>query len=75
MMDGLEFISDKIYNGFFVDLFVRNSNDVAIGMVCDYIVLRSLDSVPYLLCSVYTLHCWCLGIPVVIGLSIQTLIS
>ncbi|KAI9293571.1 acyl-CoA N-acyltransferase [Neoconidiobolus thromboides FSU 785] len=32
MMDQLEEISDKIYKGYFVDLFVRASNAVAIGM-------------------------------------------
>ncbi|KXN71583.1 N-acetyltransferase [Conidiobolus coronatus NRRL 28638] len=32
MMDQLEVISDKIYKGYFVDLFVRKSNTVAIKM-------------------------------------------
>ncbi|RIB24628.1 N-acetyltransferase [Gigaspora rosea] len=32
MMKLLESVSDKIYNGYFVDLFVRVSNTVAIGM-------------------------------------------
>eukprot|EP00041_Stephanoeca_diplocostata_P007960 m.113996 g.113996 ORF g.113996 m.113996 type:complete len:177 (-) comp17113_c0_seq1:162-692(-) len=44
MMDGLEFISDKIYNGYFVDLFVRRSNDVAVGMYekMGYVVYRTV---------------------------------
>ncbi|GJJ12396.1 N(alpha)-acetyltransferase 20, NatB catalyticsubunit [Clathrus columnatus] len=32
MMDLLERISDQVYHGFFVDLYVRLSNDKAIGM-------------------------------------------
>jgi len=32
LMDMLEFASDKIYKGYFVDLFVRKSNDVAIDL-------------------------------------------
>jgi len=32
LMDQLEEISDKIYNGYFVDLFVRKSNELAIKM-------------------------------------------
>mmetsp|Transcript_24205 Transcript_24205/g.63207 ORF Transcript_24205/g.63207 Transcript_24205/m.63207 type:complete len:184 (+) Transcript_24205:80-631(+) len=32
MMDGLEELSEKKYNGYFVDLFVRRSNDVAVAM-------------------------------------------
>ncbi|CAG8527626.1 15075_t:CDS:2 [Funneliformis caledonium] len=32
MMKLLEEVSEKIYNGYFVDLFVRKSNSVAIGM-------------------------------------------
>ncbi len=32
MMDFLEDVSEKTYNGYFVDLYVRLSNDVAIGM-------------------------------------------
>lgn len=32
LMDVLEQITDGIYNGYFVDLFVRASNNVAIGM-------------------------------------------
>ncbi|KAI8920130.1 acyl-CoA N-acyltransferase [Powellomyces hirtus] len=32
LMEILETVSEKIYNGFFVDLFVRVSNKVAIGM-------------------------------------------
>eukprot|EP00037_Helgoeca_nana_P014604 m.136345 g.136345 ORF g.136345 m.136345 type:complete len:184 (+) comp22627_c0_seq1:33-584(+) len=32
MMDGLERISDSTYNAYFVDLFVRKSNDVAVEM-------------------------------------------
>jgi N-terminal acetyltransferase B complex catalytic subunit len=32
LMHFLEVISEKVYNGYFVDLYVRKSNDVAIGM-------------------------------------------
>ncbi len=32
MMDLLEFVSDEIYRGFFVDLYVRCANYVAIDM-------------------------------------------
>ena len=32
MMDELEYTSDKKYNGYFVDLFVRKSNVVAVGL-------------------------------------------
>ncbi|KAF8582675.1 acyl-CoA N-acyltransferase [Ramaria rubella] len=32
MMDLLERISDQVYHGFFVDLFVRHSNHKAVGM-------------------------------------------
>lgn len=32
MMDLLERISDEVYHGFFVDLYVRLSNDKAVGM-------------------------------------------
>ncbi|KAI9092891.1 acyl-CoA N-acyltransferase [Phlyctochytrium arcticum] len=32
LMEILETVSEKIYNAFFVDLFVRKSNNVAIGM-------------------------------------------
>ncbi|KAJ3153772.1 N(alpha)-acetyltransferase 20, NatB catalytic subunit [Geranomyces michiganensis] len=32
LMEILETVSEKIYNGYFVDLFVRVSNKVAIGM-------------------------------------------
>jgi N-terminal acetyltransferase B complex catalytic subunit len=32
LMDILEEVSDKMYNGYFVDLFVRTSNKVAIGL-------------------------------------------
>jgi N-terminal acetyltransferase B complex catalytic subunit len=32
MMDELERVTDAVYRGYFVDLFVRVSNDVAIGM-------------------------------------------
>ena len=32
MMDELERVTDVVYRGYFVDLFVRVSNDVAIGM-------------------------------------------
>lgn len=32
MIGQLELISDQIYKGFFIDLFVRCTNDVAIGM-------------------------------------------
>ena len=31
-MKMLEFVSDKIYKGYFVDLFVRKSNDVAVDL-------------------------------------------
>ncbi len=31
-MDDLEHYSSKVYNAFFVDLFVRSSNKLAIGM-------------------------------------------
>jgi N-terminal acetyltransferase B complex catalytic subunit len=31
-MQTLEDVSEKVYNSYFVDLFVRVSNDVAIGM-------------------------------------------
>jgi hypothetical protein len=32
MMDTLEKVSDEVYKGFFVDLYVRCTNAVAIGM-------------------------------------------
>lgn len=32
MMDLIELISNKVYNGYFVDLYVRCNNDVAIRM-------------------------------------------
>jgi N-terminal acetyltransferase B complex catalytic subunit len=32
MMNMLEYVSEKVYNGYFVDLYVRCNNDVAIGM-------------------------------------------
>lgn len=32
MMDELERVTDKVYRGYFVDLFVRVSNEIAIGM-------------------------------------------
>lgn len=32
MMDLLELVSDQAYHGFFVDLFVRCNNNIAIGM-------------------------------------------
>ena len=32
LMSALEDVSEKVYNGYFVDLFVRASNEVAIGM-------------------------------------------
>mmetsp|Transcript_38014 Transcript_38014/g.48470 ORF Transcript_38014/g.48470 Transcript_38014/m.48470 type:complete len:174 (-) Transcript_38014:285-806(-) len=32
LMDNLENVSEKVYNSYFVDLFVRKSNSVAIGM-------------------------------------------
>lgn len=32
LMDELERLTDEVYNGWFVDLFVRVSNSVAIGM-------------------------------------------
>jgi N-terminal acetyltransferase B complex catalytic subunit len=31
-MDLLEKISEKVHNAFFVDLFVRESNSIAVGM-------------------------------------------
>ncbi|KAJ3248187.1 N(alpha)-acetyltransferase 20, NatB catalytic subunit [Chytriomyces hyalinus] len=36
LMDVLEHISDKMYNAYFVDLFVRESNSVAIGMYTQF---------------------------------------
>ncbi|TFY54930.1 hypothetical protein EVG20_g9507 [Dentipellis fragilis] len=33
MMDLLERVSDEAYNGFFVDLYVRCTNDIAIGIL------------------------------------------
>jgi len=32
MMELLEYVSQKVYNGYFVDLFVRCNNDIAIAM-------------------------------------------
>lgn len=32
MMDELERVTDEVYRGYFVDLFVRVSNEIAIGM-------------------------------------------
>jgi N-terminal acetyltransferase B complex catalytic subunit len=32
MMDLIELISEKVYNGYFVDLYVRCTNEVAIYM-------------------------------------------
>lgn len=32
MMDELERVTDRVYRGYFVDLFVRVSNEIAIGM-------------------------------------------
>ena len=42
MMKGLEDISEKRYNGFFVDLFVRSSNVVAVEMYkkMGYVIYR-----------------------------------
>ncbi|KAJ1981902.1 N(alpha)-acetyltransferase 20, NatB catalytic subunit [Dimargaris verticillata] len=42
LMDFLEETSDKVYNGYFVDLFVRKSNQVAIVMYekLGYVVYR-----------------------------------
>eukprot|EP00729_Bicosta_minor_P022228 gene22228-8687_t len=41
-MKMLEFVSDKIYKGYFVDLFVRKSNDVAVDLYTKlgYVVYR-----------------------------------
>ncbi|KAJ1644755.1 N-acetyltransferase 5 [Dispira simplex] len=42
LMDFLEETSEKVYNGYFVDLFVRKSNDLAINMYkkLGYVVYR-----------------------------------
>ncbi len=32
MMKMLEYVSEKVYNGYFVDLYVRSNNDVALTM-------------------------------------------
>ena len=45
MMDVLEDISDRVYGGFFVDLFVRMSNKVAVEMYegMGYSVYRRIE--------------------------------
>jgi len=42
MMDLIEMVSEKVYDGYFVDLYVRCTNDIAIGMYegMDYSVYR-----------------------------------
>lgn len=44
LMDALESITEHVHNGFFVDLFVRMSNKVAIGMYekMGYVVYRQI---------------------------------
>eukprot|EP00052_Salpingoeca_macrocollata_P022932 m.200522 g.200522 ORF g.200522 m.200522 type:complete len:175 (-) comp21916_c1_seq1:241-765(-) len=44
MMAGLEDISDKTYNGYFVDLFVRRSNAVAVALYekLGYVIYRTV---------------------------------
>ena len=45
LMDYLEDVTDKIHNAFFVDLFVRPSNKVAVKMYenLGYIVFRTVE--------------------------------
>eukprot|EP01083_Nonionella_stella_P242389 845525_1 len=45
LMDDLEYITDKIHKAYFVDLFVRASNDVAIGFYqkLGYSIYRTID--------------------------------
>mmetsp|Transcript_19455 Transcript_19455/g.50510 ORF Transcript_19455/g.50510 Transcript_19455/m.50510 type:complete len:175 (+) Transcript_19455:100-624(+) len=44
LMDSLEQVTEKFHNGYFVDLFVRKSNDVAVGMYrkLGYVVYREV---------------------------------
>ena len=45
-MDYLEEVTIKMHNGWFVDLFVRPSNKIAVGMYKDlgYIVFRTVEN-------------------------------
>ena len=45
-MDYLEEVTIKMHDGFFVDLFVRPSNNVAVGMylALGYIIFRTIES-------------------------------
>ena len=45
-MDYLEEVTFKIHNAWFVDLFVRPSNKIAVGMYenLDYIVFRTVEN-------------------------------
>ena len=45
-MDQLELVTIKMHHGFFVDLFVRPSNKIAVGMYenLGYVVYRSVEN-------------------------------